>query len=396
MNTIRSRLRGSAISLTLEQLRRGTSTLAAFSTCSPPTTPGMPKSTSLPELGCGAQPCEPPVGLTIDPSGPALVRASLSARQAKAAGLMTSGTYGPPSTGSSASVDLTSSLGSRLKAQLQGCGSTLFRLTWKEKATPSGRTFSLLRASAAPKDATGRIGWPTTTRDGKDGEECQNVPLNALLGRVAWLANWPTPQEADGLRGSDTLARRGTNYTMKGAAKLASWPAPTVGNATGSQAAKDASPTGVRPDGSKATVALPAIAQLSSWPTPMAGPPAQKGYNEAGNTDSSRKTVELASWPTTRETDGEKNVRTLEGSLSEIERKGSPQDLAAAAAICGPARLTTSGERRTGSSAGTISGGQLNPSHSRWLMGLPPVWDACAVTATRSSSSKPKRSSRRT
>ena len=29
------------------------------------------------------------------------------------------------------------------------------------------------------------------------------------------------------------------------------------------------------------------------WPTPMAGTPAQKGYSEAGNTDSSRRTVEL-------------------------------------------------------------------------------------------------------
>ena len=32
---------------------------------------------------------------------------------------------------------------------------------------------------------------------------------------------------------------------------------------------------------------------FSGWPSPMAGTPAQKGYNEAGNTDSSRKTVGL-------------------------------------------------------------------------------------------------------
>ena len=37
---------------------------------------------------------------------------------------------------------------------------------------------------------------------------------------------------------------------------------------------------------------------FTSWPTPMAGTPSQNGYNEAGNTDSGRKTVALVGWPT--------------------------------------------------------------------------------------------------
>lgn len=41
----------------------------------------------------------------------------------------------------------------------------------------------------------------------------------------------------------------------------------------------------------------------------------------------------------------------------------------------GPARITADGTLQTGSTAETKNGGQLNPDHSRWLMGYPTGWD---------------------
>lgn len=46
-------------------------------------------------------------------------------------------------------------------------------------------------------------------------------------------------------------------------------------------------------------------------------------------------------------------------------------------------RITATDQVLTGLDAGMEDSGQLNPAHSRWLMGFPPEWDACAVTVTR-------------
>lgn len=158
------------------------------------TLPGFGSATSSPESQDGLSPSSSPAFPPITRSGPDPAHANLSARQAKAMGLLTSGTFGRPSTTSSNSADLQLSLENRLQAQLSALGSTLYQLTWKPWVTPSGRSLSRLAASARHTSGPELIGWPTaTTRDWKDGGNPNvNVELNGLLGRVVWLAGWAT------------------------------------------------------------------------------------------------------------------------------------------------------------------------------------------------------------
>lgn len=134
---------------------------------------------------------------------------------------------------SSASAALQSSLGNKLRQQLENLGCAIYKLTWREKTTPSGLPYSQLVASAHRTNATDfslersnwytpttnifpqpdtirglqtlagqakhLTTWPTpTTRDHKDGKECLNVPTNSLLGREVWKAGWPSPCAQNG------------------------------------------------------------------------------------------------------------------------------------------------------------------------------------------------------
>jgi len=159
------------------------------------------RSTSLQALEDGALPCELQDGPTTDPCGLGVALANLSARQAKAAGLLTSGTYGRHGSTLSASASLQSSLVSRLKRQLIMGGSTLFKMTWREKVTPSGRLVFRLRASGHRTSGNDYGSWPTPNCPMKHDSDHsafrwnpnkkQDDPVTLILGRTQSLSDVP-------------------------------------------------------------------------------------------------------------------------------------------------------------------------------------------------------------
>jgi len=118
-------------------------------------------ATSSPASAGGPSRSGLPDGPTTAPPGPEAAHASLSARQAKEMGLLTSGTYGPHGTGSSRSAALQSCLGSRLRLALQKTGSTLFSLTWKIWDMPSEQSLSRLAVSARRTNGNALGSWPS-------------------------------------------------------------------------------------------------------------------------------------------------------------------------------------------------------------------------------------------
>ncbi len=243
---------------------------------------------SSPGSADGLSRCVAQDGPTVARHGQHHAPASLSARQAKVLGLLTSGTYGPPHIGLSASAALSWSLASNLAALTRTTGSTLYKLMWKPWAMPSGRLRFRLRASARRTRETVLIGWPTPIASNGRGAGNFNRQGGVNLQTAALLAGWPTPT-------------------------------PTTSN--------DRSPC------------------------------------------------------------PQEAMRTYRDNGTKIQKR--LQDVAA---LCGPARLTASGEMLIGSTAGMDGGGQLDPDHSRWLMGFPPEWEECAPTETLSTLKRRQRS----
>ena len=211
-------------------------------TCDLTTCADTGSAISSQESECGVTLFGMPVGQTIALFGPDLVRANLSARQALAVGLLTSGTSGLTSTTLSASAALQSSLENRLRAKTQILGSTLYRLTWKPWTLPSERSLSRLRASVPRTSETARTGWPTPqTSDSTGGGQAKRAMgetrHGSNLNDFALLAGWGTPTaNTPGGTPDQALARKagldcGQSVTcLSHQVQLAGWPTPLVGS----------------------------------------------------------------------------------------------------------------------------------------------------------------------
>ncbi len=171
------------------------------------------------------------------------------------------------------------------------------------------------------------------------------------------LSGWPTPNAMKGGQTSRSGQRK-DELLMGGVAKLCGWTTPSARDWKDSPGMAT---TATNPDGS-----------------------------ERNRVDQLPRQAALAGWTTPRSTD----VKAGHNYSENMTGCSLPMD-ASLTITPSPIRLTASGEMLTGSSAQMDGGGPLNPAHSRWLQGLPPVWDGCGVTAMRSTRKRQKSLSKR-
>ena len=136
---------------------------------------------------------------------------------------------------------------------------------------------------------------------------------------------------------------------------------------------------------------------ITGWATPTTRDHkdgAAPSVISSGRSDKLPHAVQLSGWPTSVAGDEKWRYSTVEAAMRRLA-SGKQVSLEAIALISqGPARLTTFGELLIGSAAEMKNGGQLNPAHSRWLMGFPREWDDCAPTETPSFLNKRRNSSK--
>lgn len=191
-----------------------------------------------------------------------------------------------------------------------------------------------------------------------------------LLGSTLYRLTWNQKR----MRSGRSLFRLAASERRIKGSGFTSWQTPTVQDAHGRD----------RHNQKNGGVILSLLGEvrLAAWPTPTATERSGQGEKNSSLYQDAR----LASWesPTTRD--------AKDGDCSEQIKTGAVE---VNALLGRQALLMVSGETPNGSTAEMTSIGQLDPAHSRWLMGLPPEFCDCAVTAmallrrARKSSSAP-------
>ena len=129
--------------------------------------------TSTPGSADGIMRSGSPDGRKTERSGPAPAPVSHSRLLETEKGKQTNVIFGRSGSGSLESAALQQSLVSKLAQRLDTDGSILFSMTWKRKATPAGRSYYQLVASAHRTSGSGFGSWQTPTVQDSTGRKYQ-------------------------------------------------------------------------------------------------------------------------------------------------------------------------------------------------------------------------------